>query len=194
MYRNTYLSLYGIKHYIEKIWWLGLEQKMYSICIKSFIHNISLQCHSYAEDEDTLWDMYDRGLLFKYKCPKQCSILEFFGKIDYWEPKYHTFTPNNTMIIHLRFQSPEVATVYEEYLIYDFNTLIGYIGGTLGMFIGFSFSGIIEMFIHFLKDFQIKSYHLQKSRYGFAITLDKIIPFRIPSDSNQITNGSPCLT
>ena len=37
-----------------------------------------------------------------------------------------------------------MKTLYEEYLIYDDIHLIGSIGGTLGMCIGFSFIGIIQ--------------------------------------------------
>ena len=38
----------------------------------------------------------------------------------------------------------ELKTVYKEYLIFDMVGMIGSVGGTLGMFIGFSFSGIIS--------------------------------------------------
>ena len=41
------------------------------------------------------------------------------------------------------FAPPKTETVHEEYLIYDAIGLIGSVGGTLGMFIGFSFSNTI---------------------------------------------------
>ena len=107
------------------------------------------QCENTTEDDEALSAIYDKGFLYKYKCPKPCSILEYSGKLDYWELKYDN--PNNTMIIYLRFQSPEVLTIYEEYLIYDFNGMLGSIGGTLGLFVGFSFSSIIRLFINLLK-------------------------------------------
>ena len=56
--------------------------------------------------------------------------------------------------------------LYEEYLIYDNIHLIGTIGGTLGMCIGFSFTGIIEHSAIFLiKKFKhkIPNTILQKS-------------------------------
>ena len=37
--------------------------------------------------------------------------------------------------------------VYEEYLVYDFNGMLGSIGGSLGMFLGFSF---FDLICHFL--------------------------------------------
>ena len=53
-----------------------------------------------------------------------------------------------------RFSHPQALTVHDEYLIYDDIGLIGSVGGTLGMFIGFSFSGIITCFFNFLKQFK----------------------------------------
>ena len=98
----------------------------------------------------------------KYKCPKPCSILEYSGKLDYWAPKYdHYQQYNDTITIHLRFQSPEVITIYEEYLIYDFNGMLGSIGGTLGLFVGFSFSSAIELFINLLKRCKLEKYNLR---------------------------------
>ena len=116
-----------------------------------WLNNIKApQCENTMEDDEALSDIYGKGFLSKYKCPKPCSILEYSGKLDYLELKYDN--PKNTMIVYLRFQSPEVLTIYEEYLIYDFNGMLGSIGGTLGMFVGFSFSSIIELLINFIKN------------------------------------------
>ena len=40
--------------------------------------------------------------------------------------------------------------VYEEYYVYDFNGMLGSIGGSLGMFLGFSF---FDLICHFLSLF-----------------------------------------
>ena len=39
--------------------------------------------------------------------------------------------------------------VYEEYKVYDFNGILGSVGGSLGLFIGFSF---LDMMIYFLSN------------------------------------------
>ena len=39
---------------------------------------------------------------------------------------------------HIKIDSSEV-TVYEEYKVYDFNGILGTVGGSLGLFVGFSF-------------------------------------------------------
>ena len=39
--------------------------------------------------------------------------------------------------------------MYQEYVVYDAIGIIGSVGGTLGLFIGFSFSGLISGLIEF---------------------------------------------
>ena len=50
-----------------------------------------------------------------------------------------------------QFAYPQVLTIYQEYLIYDGIGMIGSVGGTLGMFIGFSFSNAISSILKFLQ-------------------------------------------
>ena len=135
--------------------WSKKHKKCIPSALTKFVSNDLpdlLKCETPKENDYALWNMYNNGYLYKHKCPKPCSILEYSGKVDYWEPKYNTDNPNDTMIIYLRFQTPEVTTIYEAYLIYDFNGMLGSIGGTLGMFVGFSFSSIIELLINFIKN------------------------------------------
>ena len=42
------------------------------------------------------------------------------------------------------FAQPAIITTHGEYLIYDAIGVIGSVGGTLGMFIGFSFSNAVS--------------------------------------------------
>ena len=44
--------------------------------------------------------------------------------------------------------SKNETIVFEEYLIYDFVSIIGSIGGTLGLFIGFSFSKLVSVILY----------------------------------------------
>ena len=44
-----------------------------------------------------------------------------------------------------------MSKVYEEYLIFDAIGMIGSVGGTLGMFIGFSMIGVISWIFRHLK-------------------------------------------
>ena len=75
-------------------------------------------------------------------CPKLCTVSHYSGRTfdelsesDYWNEYSYT-------IAH-----PFTVTITEEYLIYDAITVIGSVGGTLGMCIGFSFTNIIAYII-----------------------------------------------
>ena len=57
--------------------------------------------------------------------------------VEFWEKLWH-FTP------------PYMEMVYDEYLLFDFLGLISSVGGTLGIFIGFSFIAIISSFLSYL--------------------------------------------
>ena len=47
----------------------------------------------------------------------------------------------------------KVMNIEKEYLIHDFIGMLGSIGGTLGMFIGFSFLGVISSMLEYLQKF-----------------------------------------
>ena len=49
------------------------------------------------------------------------------------------------------FDPPESVTTYQEYLIYDEVSMIGSIGGTLGMCIGFSLTNLSNSFLNFIQ-------------------------------------------
>ena len=51
---------------------------------------------------------------------------------------------------------PEEVTVFQEYVVYDTISMIGSVGGTLGMFIGFSFTGFISSIINGLSKLKNK--------------------------------------
>ena len=74
-----------------------------------------------------------------FPCLESCTIREYTGKVDYEEP----IQDNHTFGMTVRFARPYKMTTYEEYLLYDFTELVGSVGGTLGLFIGFSFYDII---------------------------------------------------
>ena len=96
-------------------------------------------------------------------CPSTCETLEYHGKIIKDE-SFHCFEkpagqPQSSitadsskmeckfMDLSYEFASPEYVKTYEEYLICDGKTMVGNVGGTFGMFIGFSFSNVISNLI-----------------------------------------------
>ena len=79
------------------------------------------------------------------ECHINCISTEYNSLIS----SIHTFN-DSAPIITVGFAST-VATINEEYLIYDFSGMVGSLGGNLGLFVGFSFRDfflfIIEMFL-----------------------------------------------
>ena len=49
-----------------------------------------------------------------------------------------------------RFDKPGKGILRTEYHLYDFISTLGNVGGTLGLFIGFSFSGTISYILNFI--------------------------------------------
>ena len=49
------------------------------------------------------------------------------------------------------FASPELVDVHQEFLVYDTIGMIGSVGGTLGMCIGFSFTSSISFLLNAIK-------------------------------------------
>ena len=80
-----------------------------------------------------------------YKRP--CNILEYQGYKTYEEKKAN----NKIVTLEYSFAPPFLTSVQQEYLIFDVTGMIGSVGGTLGMCIGFSFSGVTTAVLDFIK-------------------------------------------
>ena len=77
-------------------------------------------------------------------CPKLCQMVQYSGKkISVYDYKQDPYSYS----FRYRFTPPHTEKIFEEYLIYDIFNMVGSVGGNLGMWIGFSFTGIISNFI-----------------------------------------------
>ena len=76
---------------------------------------------------------------------RTCITKQYLGKISDMKTKF------NYVYIQYKFLVPLKAKVYEEYLITDGVTLIGSLGGTLSLFIGFSISNFVHTIMDFLQ-------------------------------------------
>ena len=76
-----------------------------------------------------------------------CITSEYSG-----DENYYAKLENKSIFFQFIYRIPSNSTtLYEEYLVYDEINAIGSIGGTLGMCIGFSFSGLISSLINILQ-------------------------------------------
>ena len=108
-------------------------------------------CDSHSEESEKAWSFIKFYLFFgeaTTKCLKSCTMQEYEGKIDYEVPRPE---PSNMFLLVLRFAPPYKVKVTEEYLIYDVIGFVASVGGTLGIFIGFSFYDVIVKVIHLVQ-------------------------------------------
>ena len=91
---------------------------------------------------------WQRMVKLMQECFEPCDTLEFQGIIR----KSRKGNTTKSLLMHVSFNSYNVE-VHEEYLVYNEVDLVGIIGGTMGLFIGFSFSGFMTYIITFLNDY-----------------------------------------
>ena len=82
-------------------------------------------------------------------CPKLCHIVQYSGKLIM--VYNHKQGPYNYSFRY-RFAPPHTEKIFEEYLIYDIVNMVGSVGGNLGMWIGFSFTGIISNLMKMIRN------------------------------------------
>ena len=79
---------------------------------------------------------------------KTCDTLEYSGEI-----RLHEEPVEDVKKIRFQYNLDRTMKVQEEYLIYDEVGLIGSVGGTFGMFIGFSFANIVSLILNQIQRF-----------------------------------------
>ena len=83
------------------------------------------------------------------KCPKSCTPIEYrktYRWAGNWVEKMFNISSQERSF-WFRYRTGDDAKIFTEYLIYDANSMVGSIGGTLGLFIGFSFNNVISFVI-----------------------------------------------
>ena len=85
------------------------------------------------------------------KCLKACTTFQYSGTMI---PQFKGGFTNNSRLVVLGywFNYNDEVEVLEEYLIYEITNVIGSVGGTLGLFIGFSFLDLTTKLISIFKD------------------------------------------
>ena len=87
---------------------------------------------------------------FKQQCPRSCVTIEY-RKTYQWVGNFVENFFNISSQDHafwFWYKTDDDEHIYIEYLIYDSNSMIGAVGGTLGLFIGFSFNNVITFVIN----------------------------------------------
>ena len=75
-----------------------------------------------------------------------------------------------TVMVSYTFDKPEKMTVRREYLVVDFEKLIGLVGGTMGLFLGFAFTDTALLLIDLINAMIIKIYAMVFETSGKNVT------------------------
>ena len=110
------------------------------------ICNNLIDYYDYVECGCHLEHTYDvmQNITTNYECPQSCEITQYVGTII-WNDKLSW--NSNVSLVQYKYVTPLFLSVYEEYIICDLINLVGSVGGTLGLFIGFSFNNILAWLI-----------------------------------------------
>ena len=81
------------------------------------------------------------------ECQKPCRSIEFKGDVK----KFEGWDQVKGLRLITHFSSNEI-NIQEEYLLYNHVQYIGMVGGNLGLFVGFSFSGFLTKLFSMLND------------------------------------------
>ena len=79
-------------------------------------------------------------------CKRGCHMVQYKGRISSYDRTWN----NTNAEIFYSFNTPTIMVI-EEYLLYDFVGILGSVGGSLGLFLGFSFLGLFSDLIDFLQ-------------------------------------------
>ena len=95
---------------------------------------------------DVIFDAYNEFQFNDYWI-RPCRILEYAGQTTYDKK----VLSEDEFEIYYSFQPPGMIIHSQERLMFDLIGMVGSVGGTLGMCIGFSFSGITSDFLNFIR-------------------------------------------
>ena len=76
------------------------------------------------------------------KCPKPCKMITY--KDSQLELREPTFLKTGQTLANFKLIINSIRKIEKEALVYDTNDAIGAIGGSLGLFLGFSFFDVIS--------------------------------------------------
>ena len=97
------------------------------------------------EDTKTTFAYWNHVYSAIGNCSKPCTKYQYSGKLSTWIG--YVSTPKIAMLQY--YFSTDELIKHEEYLLFDTMTIIGYVGGTMGLFIGFSFLDLVSRTIYF---------------------------------------------
>ena len=98
---------------------------------------------------NTWWDCsFRKYASSRRKCPLACTKETFRGQ-KWIVDGYGAMVPQNEVMVRLQYTTMDVE-IHDEVLIQELSNFIGTVGGSLGLFIGFSYTGFVGKLIDLL--------------------------------------------
>ena len=117
--------------------------------VKSFferyIENPLPDCTSLEKEKCSSLLLYNLGNVYS-QCTSQCTTKEYSARFTFTglELPYLNMRYGNKSADLILFYGTTARTLVQEYWVYDTKGMIGTLGGSLGLFLGFSFYGVIS--------------------------------------------------
>ena len=112
---------------------------------------------NYKCNTDIFKDIW-QDLLINKTCPRTCTTTEYSGKVVF--EKINTGTE---VELGYKFAEPKITTVHEQYVLFDAIDMICNVGGTLGLFIGFSISNAFTVLLGYVQILMVKIFYRSSS-------------------------------
>ena len=116
------------------------------------------------------------------KCLPACTQINYSIESQFDEDQENSDAKRNITVAY-KFRKPKMK-VEEEFLVHDFVGMLGSIGGTLGLFIGFSLFGLISFILENIQDF-LKQFVLKQSNKIDANTKEKKVIDILPNNDQE---------
>ena len=81
---------------------------------------------------------------FNTNCPKPCNLTKFTGDLEYRD--YGFEIGKQSLLLGITYQSSDII-IFEEYPIYTLRSMLGSIGGSLGICVGFSIFDVLSRIV-----------------------------------------------
>ena len=114
----------------------------------SHFNDFTFPCKNFKEQKSML-DAMDKTLTSE-KCEKSCTVKSYGG--THRSIKKDPSKNITTVGVLRTIVNERTEDVKEENRVYDMFGFVGTVGGTLSLFLGFSFYSIIEFWVHYLRE------------------------------------------
>ena len=141
---------------------MNLKGSCYESC-KNIKYSFKL-----LENSPGIWDNGEYGEDFTNYIVNPERLYPYLELGQHYENKFFENRLQRISIIHINFEESKVLTVTKDAKI-TLPDIIGNIGGTLGVFIGFSFLGLLDTFIEWAQYLQEKIKSLRRPKSSLPL-------------------------